>query len=83
MKNVYKFKCACLPTEGKDLDEIPELIWDRLQIYDQLRIMHRLLKDIPDQEEDSFEQSALDTVAGVLYLAEGVFATEPEDKPIL
>lgn len=35
--------------------------------------MHSILKDIDDQE-DAFDQSALDTVHGVLYLAESVFA---------
>lgn len=45
----------------------------RLQIYDQLRQMHSILKDIDDLD-DNFDQCAIEAVDRVLYLAEGVFA---------
>lgn len=48
----------------------------RLEIYDVLRTMHRLLKDVEEREDD-WEQTVLDTVAGVLYMAEGEFVREP------
>ena len=51
----------------------------RLEIYDVLRTMHRLLKDV-EKREDEWEQNVLDTVAGVLYMAEGEFAREPSAR---
>lgn len=45
----------------------------KLQVYDQLRTMHSILKNLEDRK-DEWEQNALDAVDRVLYLAEGVFA---------
>lgn len=52
----------------------------RLEIYDVLRQMHRLLKDV-DEREDEWEQNVLDTVAGTLYMAESEFTKESSQPP--
>jgi len=52
---------------------------ERLAVYDCLRTMHAILKDIP-QREDDWEQNALDAVHSVLYLAEHVFSHDPEES---
>ena len=54
----------------------------RLQVYDQLREMHRILKEIPERT-DEWEQNALDAVHSTLYLAEHVFTCPAEDFDIL
>lgn len=51
----------------------------RLEIYDQLRQMHAQLKDIPNRE-DEWEKCVLNTVAGVLYMAESEFARDRTEE---
>jgi hypothetical protein len=55
----------------------------RLEYYDTLRQMHSLLKDLlfAYDELDADDRNALDAVQAVLYLAEGVFATNKERRP--
>lgn len=47
----------------------------RLDIYNLLRQAHASIKDIEDRT-DEWEQNVIDTVAGVLYMAESEFARE-------
>lgn len=49
-----------------------------LDIYDTLRQMHRLLKDLDYERMSNVAQNAIDAVDSTLYLAEGVFCREEE-----
>lgn len=48
----------------------------RLEIYDRLRQLHQETHKIDCSTMDAWEESAIDAVQAVLYLAEGVFAKQ-------
>jgi len=48
---------------------------NRLKVYDQLRLMHGILKAIPARQ-DAWEQNALEAVHSVLYMAEHIFTCQ-------
>lgn len=55
---------------------------NNLDIYNKLRDMHNILKEIMKlanvMTNSNFELNALDGVDSVLYLAEGIFAKDKE-----
>jgi hypothetical protein len=51
---------------------------ERLKIYDQLREAHRYITVLDTAHMEEIDRVAIDTVSGVLYLAEGHFAQMDE-----
>jgi len=68
---------SCLQTPGT-CESCPNWERNRLLVYDKLRDMHRILKEIPERTNE-WEQNALDAVRSTLYLAEHVFTCPAEE----